>query len=127
MVILYIVKHLHMVENLKKYEDLLPNRVTVQIKKTEDGLYAKILELPNCNTQADNFVELIRMVNDAIFSYLDIPEEHQEKLGYYVPAKIMDEFQRQRWQTAFQDLVKDGPQNGSPSIFNKMTDAVSVR
>jgi len=111
-------------ENLKKYEELLPSKITVHIQKTEEGLYAKILELPNCNTQADNFVELIDMVNDAVFSYLDIPEKYQGKLGYYAPAKLVEEIKRQKWQEAIRDLLKDGFQNTNTSIFNKVVNEV---
>ena len=111
-------------DNLKKYEDLLPERITVHIKKTEEGFYAKILELENCYTQADSFVELVEMINDAVFSYLDIPEEHQEKLGLYLPAKVVEEIKRQMLQKAFRDFLKDDSLNNAPSIFMRVRDAV---
>lgn len=98
---------------------MLPDRITVQIQKTEDGLYAQVVELEHCYTQADNFIELIEMINDAVFIYLDIPEEHRGKLGYYAPAKFIEEIQRQKWQEAIGDLLKDGSRD-SLSIFNKV-------
>lgn len=106
---------------LQKYAESLPSRITVNIRKTEEGLYAQVIELENCYTQADNFVELIEMVNDAVFSYLDIPEEYREKLGYYAPAKLIEELQRQKWQEAIRNLLKDGSDGSlSISIFNKI-------
>ena len=109
---------------LKKYEDLLPSRITVEVEKTDEGFYAKILELENCYTQADSFSELVEMVNDAVFSYLDIPEEHQEKLGLYLPAKVVEEIKRQMLQKAFRDFLRDDSCTNGPAIFTRVKDKV---
>ena len=106
------------IERLKKYKEILPSRVTVTIEKTEQGLYAKIEELEHCYTQADNFVELIDMVNDAVFCYLDIPDECRGGLGFYAPDKLIEEVQQAHWQEAVKQLLMDNVGSSTPSVFS---------
>ncbi len=71
-----------------------PDTIQVFIKKTEDGYFAKVVSLDgNVVTQASNGLELFEMVNDAIYEYLDIPEQYREALGYFMPPeKVRNEF-----------------------------------
>ncbi|NQU84044.1 MAG: type II toxin-antitoxin system HicB family antitoxin [Parcubacteria group bacterium] len=96
-------------KDVKHYKKLLPSRIIVKIHKTKEGFWAKIKEFPGCYTQADSFFELIEMVNDAVFTYLDIPQKLRSKLGYYTPElfqKIVDEVKRKHWEKAVQEIIK---------------------
>ena len=74
---------------VETFRNLLPARVVVRVENTDDGLWAKIStpdgKLSNCYTQAANAVELVTMVNDALFTHFEVPEEVRNKVGYYVP------------------------------------------
>jgi len=47
----------------------------------------EILSLPGCFTQAENGEELFVMVNDAVYTYFDIPVEYFSFLPRYFPAE----------------------------------------
>lgn len=72
----------------------IPDGVNVVIKKSEDGGYFAIIEnLPGCITQAETGQELFSMVNDAIYTYLDIPSEYIPYLPNFLPSeKVRKEF-----------------------------------
>ena len=75
---------------------ILPSKLEVEIGQEDGGLWAKIKNLPGCHTQADNFVELIEMVNDAVFTYFEVPEGMRDKFGFYIPEEVkrrMEEYQ----------------------------------
>lgn len=73
---------------LKHYQALLPQRITVKVERNEDdeGLWAQIVELPHCYTQAANATDLAGMITDAIQTHFEIPEEIRTDMGYYVPV-----------------------------------------
>ncbi|MDP3764482.1 MAG: hypothetical protein Q8Q95_02570, partial [bacterium] len=64
----------------------LPVRVVVNVENTDEGLWAKIStpdgKLSNCYTQATNATELVVMINDAIFTYFEVPEKFRKNLGW---------------------------------------------
>ena len=93
-------------KTLKKYISLLPNQITVAVKKTKLGFVADIKDFPHCYTQGRNFAELVEMINDAVFTYLDILEKYRGSLGVYLPDKIVNEIKRIKLQEAFRDLIK---------------------
>jgi predicted RNase H-like HicB family nuclease len=69
-----------------KYVLLLPKKLSVDIHKAkEGGFWAKVKELPGCNTQGEDFVDLVEMVNDAIFTYFEVPKKTRGALGHYIP------------------------------------------
>ena len=72
----------------------IPDGIDVVIKKSEDGGYFAIIEnLPGCITQAETGQELFGMVNDAIYTYLDIPSEYIPYLPNFLPPeKVRKEF-----------------------------------
>lgn len=76
-------------EKTKEYRERLPVRVNVHIENTEDGLWAKISttdgKISNCYTQGGSSAELLLMVNDAILTYFEIPEDSRKDIGFYVP------------------------------------------
>jgi len=68
------------------YQSQLPHSIKVKIGKSKDeGFWVKILSLKNCFTQAENGEELLIMVNDAVYTYLDIPIEYFPFLPRYFP------------------------------------------
>ncbi|HEY4479698.1 MAG TPA: hypothetical protein VI981_05085 [Candidatus Paceibacterota bacterium] len=74
---------------MKEYKARLPLRVQISIKNTDEGLWAKISttdgKIDNCYTQASSATELLLMVNDAILTYFEIPEDSRKDVGFYVP------------------------------------------
>lgn len=103
-------------ESLQHYKSLLPRQITVITTKTKEGFVAEIKELSHCYTQADNFFELIEMVNDAVFTYFDVPKKYLRDMGIvYLPEKLTNEFKRLQLQKACQELTKDI--SASKSIF----------
>lgn len=60
---------------------------TVEVRKTEEGYFAKILELPGCMTWADTFEELGPMIEDAKAGWIEdaledgdpVPEQREER------------------------------------------------
>ncbi len=73
-------------EVLEANVNKMPKELHVLIQKTPNGFYAiKIKNLSGCVTQARNPQELVEMVNDAVYTYFDIPEKYQAKVGIYCP------------------------------------------
>lgn len=107
--------------NLTYYKSLLPKIITVLTKRTDDGLVAEVKEFPHCYTQADNIPELIEMINDAVFTYLEIPDEYVKQLGIvYLPEKFSAELQGSRMQAACDELMKEN--TPSPiSIYRRLS------
>jgi antitoxin HicB len=60
---------------------------TIQIRKTEEGYFAKVLELPGCMTWAGTFEELGPMAEDAKAAWIEdaledgdaVPDPRQEE------------------------------------------------
>jgi predicted RNase H-like HicB family nuclease len=92
-----------------EYRRRLPETVTVHVTHDEHGFGARVKELPHCYTQADSYLELVQMLNDAIFTYLDIPSELIGKVGYYMPKEVVEEANRMAWQAAVAALAADAP------------------
>ena len=93
-------------KNLQFYKNLMPDQLTLEIHKTEEGLWAKVKELPNCYTQGKSFFELIEMVNDAIYVYLDIPKKIRKEVGVYLPKEIFEEIKRKEWENILSQMKK---------------------
>lgn len=76
-------------QKIEGFKALLPARVIINVENTDDGLWAKIStpdgKLSSCYTQAANAVELVPMVNDAIFTHFEVPDAIRGEIGYYVP------------------------------------------
>lgn len=70
---------------------LLPRTLSVDIyRAAEGGFWAKIKTLPGCNTQGEDFIDLVEMINDAVFTYFDVPQKMRGTLGRYVPTLSED-------------------------------------
>lgn len=92
-----------------KYTMFLPHKLSVEIHKAEEGgFWAKVRELPGCNTQGDNFTDLVDMINDAIFTYFDVPQKIRGFLGYYipqVPERARKNFETQAQHAQIEELA----------------------
>ncbi len=91
----------------------LPEEITVIINKTDQGLWAKVKELPHCYTQAENYFDLISMLNDAIFSYAGIAEK--DRTTCYIPKAWAEELHRKNWQDFLNQLRKKDSMKGITS------------
>ena len=94
-------------KDLQFYKNQMPNQLTLNIQKTEDGFWAKVKELPNCYTQAKDFFELMIMVNDAIYTYLEVPGKFRKTVGFYLPKEIceaLDEAKRKEWGKTLREI-----------------------
>lgn len=107
--------------NLAYFKSILPKSITVLTERTKEGLFAKIKEFPHCHTQADSIPELIEMVNDAVFTYLEIPDQFVKELGtVYLPEKLSAELRRQRIQGAFNELMKENMPSPYSSVYRRL-------
>lgn len=94
--------------DIQSYQAKLPEKITVTVSQSDDGFFAEIQELHNCFTQADTQSELIEMVNDAIFTYLEIPAEAADRIGVvYLPEALKEELLRRHIQAACANLTAD--------------------
>lgn len=63
----------------RKYR--IPNTIHVNISLTKDGWFcASSPDLPGLVTQAQSHQELIRMMNDAVLTYFDVPRREGDIL-----------------------------------------------
>lgn len=105
-------------KNIESYKKLLPQKITVKVNKSDDGgLWANVKELPHCYSQARNFPELIEMLNDAIYTYLEIPTKFMKELGYYLPKEIVEEVKRQHYQHMVRKMIGAKPLKKKSEIF----------
>jgi len=96
-----------MAKTKEHYKSLLPDRLTVEIHKEKDEIWAKVIEFPNCYTQANGFLELVDMLNDSIYTYLSIPKKYQKEVGYYIPQEVMEEIHRQQAQNLYRKIIEN--------------------
>ena len=65
-----------------------PDTVEVLLKESEDGGYiAYVKDLEGCVTQAETGQELFEMVNDAICSYFQVPNEYRVYMPTFFPSE----------------------------------------
>ncbi len=93
-------------KDLQFYKNQMPRQLTLEIHKTDEGFWAKVKELPHCYTQANDFPGLIEMVNDSIYTYLEIPNKFRKVVGFYLPKEICDEIRKKEWENMFKELSK---------------------
>jgi len=69
-----------------KYLMILPRKLEVEIHRAEEGgFWARVKGLPGCNTQGEDFFDLIEMINDAVLTYFEVPDKFRKFVGHYVP------------------------------------------
>ena len=73
---------------LTAYKWRFPEDINVSLKSSQDGGYiAYVNNLPGCITQAGTGQELFEMVNDAVYTYLQIPEAYQPYMPTFLPPE----------------------------------------
>jgi len=98
-------------KDLQFYKKLMPDKLTLSIQRTEEGFWAKVKELPHCYTQANDFFELIKMINDAIYTYLEIPDKFRKIVGFYLPKEMCDEIKRRKWEAVLREMKELSEKN----------------
>jgi predicted RNase H-like HicB family nuclease len=75
--------------NETKFKELLPAKIRVDIHPSQDGgFFCEIKTFPGCFAQGENLFELMEMINDAVYTYLDIPQKYTSRMpGYNSSAK----------------------------------------
>jgi antitoxin HicB len=75
-----------------KVEDYLELPYTLEVVKDESdnysGWFARVVELPGCMTQADNFAELAEMVKDAMAAWIETALEDRQTIP--LPRSVED-------------------------------------
>lgn len=100
-----VVKDNNLEEKTLDYYLGLP--YTVEIKKTEKGYFAKVVELSGCMTWTESFEELGPMIEDAMISWIEdaledcdsIPEpadasDYSGKLNLRIPKSLHRDLSR---------------------------------
>lgn len=65
-----------------------PSTIKVFIKYTNGSYFAKVTNLEgNVVTQAESGMDLVEMVNEAVYDYLEIPSQYRAELGYFMPPE----------------------------------------
>jgi len=108
-------------EKYIKYMMILPSKLEVEVHRAvEKGFWARIKNLPGCYTQAEDFIELVYMINDAVFTYFDIPPKYRNRLGRYIPAKAKELIEeRNRHQKIEEAINKIISGNKKILLFSK--------
>ncbi|MDP2629598.1 MAG: hypothetical protein Q8P45_02765 [Candidatus Harrisonbacteria bacterium] len=55
------------------------------LRSEDGGFVADVVTLPGVITEAETFSELINMVNDAIITHYEVPEQYRAFLPAYLP------------------------------------------
>lgn len=121
-------------KDLQFYKNQMLEQLTLNIQKTGEGFWAKVKELPHCYTQAKDFFELIGMVNDAVHTYLEIPDKFRKEVGFYLPKEIceaLDEAKRKEWENTLREIkglseksnFMEGKEN-TPNVFKLIPDGI---
>jgi len=81
--------------NETKFKELLPAKIRVDIHPSQDGgFFCEIKTFPGCFTQGENLFELMEMINDAVYTYLDIPQNILRVCRDITPPQKSSDFRR---------------------------------
>ena len=71
---------------INRLRSLFPGSVHVNVRRSKDGGFVAVIKtFSGCVTQADSFAELIEMVNDAVRTYFEVPQEYLPFMPTYLP------------------------------------------
>ncbi|HEX9721637.1 MAG TPA: type II toxin-antitoxin system HicB family antitoxin [Candidatus Paceibacterota bacterium] len=80
-------------KEIERLASLFPQKLTVTVTRSEDGGFvAQLIDFPRCYTQGDHFTELMANINDAIYTYFEIPEEYRVHMPEYSASMQIAEF-----------------------------------
>lgn len=80
-------------QSLIAYKWRCPDKIEVSIKPSKGGGYKDggyivyVNDLPGCIAQAESGEEIFEMVNDAIYTYLEIPSHYQLYMPTFIPPE----------------------------------------
>lgn len=75
------------IKKINKLRSLFPSQIIAKVHRSESGKFcAEIITYPGCFTEADTFLGLIEMVNDAIRTYFEVPEKYLSFMPDYLPS-----------------------------------------
>lgn len=78
------------IKEINRLRALFPDDITVFVRASEDGgLVCEIRTFPGCFTQGENLFDLVQMINDAVYTYLDIPQKYLAYMPSYSPSVKM--------------------------------------
>jgi predicted RNase H-like HicB family nuclease len=78
------------IKEINRLKGLLPGELTVDIKPSKDGgLICEIKTFPGCFTQGENLFALMEMIDDAVYTYLEIPKKYISLMPGYNPSTKM--------------------------------------
>ncbi len=82
------------IKEVRRLYSFFPKEISVRTYPSKDGGFcAEIETFPGCNTQGETFAELVAMVNDCRYSYLDIPEKFLKYMpDYLAPISVAQKF-----------------------------------
>ena len=84
----------------------MPDELSVVIKPSLDGGFiGEVINLPGCITQGENEQEIFEMVNDAVYSYLEIPEEYKIYMPSFFPPEKIREKLNIKLPSSYQELT----------------------
>jgi predicted RNase H-like HicB family nuclease len=75
-----------------------PDNLFVEIEPFDDGegYYIRVKNLEGCNTstRSKDSKDIFEMINDAVYTYLEIPEDYQPFMPTYLPLEdVRKEFE----------------------------------
>lgn len=74
------------IKQIVTLRELFPKEIWVSVRRSEDGGFvAEVKEPRGVITEANTFSELIEMANDAMYTYLEVPERFVSFMPSYVP------------------------------------------
>lgn len=97
-------------KDLIRFYMILPRNIAVEIHRADEGgFWARVKNVPGCVTQAENFLELVEMINDAVFTYFEVPRKLRNGLGFYVPQlsqKIKEKIKKRQIEKLVGEIVQ---------------------
>lgn len=81
-----------MKKELLKYRLLMPSHVEVEMHHAkEGGFWAQVKTFPGVIAQGENLLDLVEMINVAIYDYLEVPRRARKFLARYEPQLTENE------------------------------------
>ncbi|GEM_PF-831166 len=74
-------------EKIMELRARFPKKINVSIHPCEDGYFAATInDFEGCHTQGKTFSELIKMINDCLYTCFDIPLKYLSYMPVYLPS-----------------------------------------
>jgi predicted RNase H-like HicB family nuclease len=75
-------------QKIIEYGARIPKNLELAIMESQDGGYIiEIKNMPGCLSQTDHARDIFTSMNDALYTYLEIPETYAEYFGPFLPSK----------------------------------------